>query len=141
MKTLCQAVVLSALVGLLALAPAPKARADVVIDLDTYAAVAYSPSTGQYGYAWNFYSRSAAERVALVHCKADDARIVGWVQGGWLVLMIGDNNAYGVGYTYGAGAANTDALETAREECLQRAKKVKVVVCLCSGDYPPEVIE
>lgn len=138
MKTLRNAIVLSALIGLLMLIP--QARADVSINMDTYAAVAYSKSTGQYGYAWNYWSRAAAERTALSRCPATDARIVGWVKGGWLVLAKGDNNAYGVGWTYGEGAGNSDAMRRALRECLARADKVTVVICLCSGDIDPEII-
>src|SRR6266446_1862918 len=100
--------ILSALALSLVVA-APAAKADVTIDFDTYAAIAFSKSTGKYGYAYNYYSKSAAERAALARCPQADAKIVGWVKGGWLALAVGDNHAYGVAWEYGGGASNLDA--------------------------------
>ena len=144
MKTLCKSLVLSilSLIGLAGFAP--RANADVVIDFDTYAAVAYSPSTGKYGYAWNYGSRGAAERVALSKCTEKDAKIVGWVKGGWLVLAIGEDNAYGMGYEYGDGASSRDAKLTALKELAERtkgSKRPKVLICLCSGNVDPQIIK
>lgn len=134
------AVPVLALLGLLAATPA--ARADgVVIDPDTYAAVAYSPSTGKYGYGYNCGSRWAAERRALAECQAPDARVVGWVNAGWLVLAIGDDNSYGVAWEYGDGASSLVAKRRAVANCREQGGKVVKVICLCSGDVPPEVIE
>lgn len=140
MKSLKTCLVLSALALACLLTPAPQARADVSINLDTYAAVAYSASTGKYGYAWNYGSRFAAERAALVRCPQSDARIVGWVKGGWLAVAVGENNAYGVGYAYGVGSTDGSAKRRAVAECLQRAKRVTTLICLCSGDYSPEIL-
>ena len=61
MKTLNTAIVLSALV-LAGLVASPARAGTVEIDPDACAAVAYSPSTGKYGYAWNYWNRAAAER-------------------------------------------------------------------------------
>ena len=140
MKTLRNALVLSVLTLAGLAVPAPRARADVQIDFDTYAAVAYSPATGKYGYAWNHRSRHLAERAALSKCPAADARVVGWVKGGWLVLAVGDNNAYGAGWEYGVGATNVDASKRARRQCLARANRVVTVVVLCSGNVAPRVL-
>ncbi len=109
------------------------------IDFSTYAAVAYSSSTGSYGYAWNYGTRGEAEQVALSRRTAADARIVGWAQGGWLALAIGENNAYGVGWEYGDGATNTVAQRRAIDECHSHSEKVRTLICLCSGDIDPVV--
>ena len=109
------------------------------IDFSNYAAVAYSPSTGAYGYAWNCDSRGEAEAVALSNCSGGDARIVGWVQGGWLVLAIGENNSYGVGYEYGNGADNAVAGERAMDECTSHGDHVRMVIVLSSGDIDPVI--
>lgn len=139
MKPLPTALVLSSLALALLLLPAPQARADVVIDFNTYAAVAYSKTTGKYGYAWNYGSRPAAERAALARCPAEDARIIVWVKGGWLAVAIGENNAYGYGFSHGVGSTNGEARRRAVAECLQRARRVTTIICLCSGDYPPDI--
>ena len=124
--------------------PASSARADVSISFDTYAAVAYSPSTGKFGYAWNWHSRFTAESVALSNCKASDAKIVGWVKGGWLVLAVSDDNAYGVGYTFGDGASSGEAQIRALRNCTNNSTSLsqpKIKVILCSGNYGPQVFE
>ena len=116
----------------------PRAKGDS-IDFSTYAAVGFSSSTGSYGYAWNYSTRSEAEQVARSRCTADDARIVGWVQGGWLALAVGENNSYGVGWEYGDGATNTVAQQRAIDECHARGEKVRTLICLCSGDIDPVI--
>ena len=77
MKTLRNGLVISVLSLFGFLTGAPHVRADVEIDFNTYAAIAYSPSTGAYGYAYNYWSRYSAEREALRRCAAEDAEIVG----------------------------------------------------------------
>jgi serine/threonine-protein kinase len=132
-----------AILALATLAPSQQtAKADVSIDFDRYAAIAYSPKTGKFGYAWNWGSRSQAESQALSECKADDAKVVGWVKGGWLALAVADDNAYATGYEYGDGASSANACQKAIDDCKEQTKsknppKIKVVVC--SGDYAPKV--
>ena len=112
-----------------------------VIDGDTYAAIAYSPSTGKRGYAYNYGSRWGAEKAALANCKADDAKIVAWVNNGFCALAIGsDKDAYGTGYSYGDGANNQYAMRRARAEGEKRTTNVRVVLCVCStGQFAPYV--
>lgn len=145
MKTLYNRLVLSllSLVGMSV--SASQAKADtVVIDPDTYAAVAYSPSTGKYGYAWNHYSRAAAERTALSRCTEKDATVVGWVNDGILAVAIGDDNAYGMGYQFGDGASTRDAVNRALRNLVDRttgSKDPKVLIVLCSGNVTPQIIK
>src|SRR5262245_60450385 len=56
---------------------------DTSDEADCFAAIAYSPATGKYGYSYNYSSRSAAMRRALTQCPQADAKIVGWVEGGY----------------------------------------------------------
>jgi hypothetical protein len=121
---------------------APAAQAQVQIRSDTYAAVAYSPSTGKYGYGWNYSSKYAAERAALSECRVADARIVGWAKFGWLVLVVADDNAYGVAPAWGEGATAAQACQGALRELRKRSNaKVTDVVILCSGNVRPRVIK
>lgn len=113
----------------------------VEIDFSRYAAVAYSESTGEYGYGWDHASRGAAERTALAHCKASDAKIVGWVKAGWLVLAVGEDKAYGVAWQWGPGATNREAAEEAQRKCHAKGQRVKTYVILCSGDVAPEIVK
>jgi hypothetical protein len=145
MKTFCKTLVLSilSLIGLAGVAP--RAKADVV-DISPYshAAVAFSSSTGKYGYAWNHGSRAEAERVALSRCTEKDARIVGWVNEGFLVVAIGEDNTYGMGYRFGDGASNRDAYNRALKELSERTTakgRPKVVIVLCSGNLDPQILK
>jgi hypothetical protein len=110
-----------------------QAQQVIVYDGDTYAAIAYSPTTGKYGYAYNHGSRWAAQTAALRSCKADDARIVTWVHNGFCALALGDDvSAWGIGYSYGDGATNTYAKQRALHECSKRTNGAGIVVCICS---------
>ena len=56
-------------------APAPR--------VTKFGAIAYSPATGGHGYTFNYNSRAAAERDALLYCRDDskgspDCRVVAW---------------------------------------------------------------
>jgi hypothetical protein len=140
LKHLCKSLLISFCLLTGSLEFASQAQADT-IDFSTYGAVAFSSSTGSYGYAWNCGTRGEAEQAALARCTASDARIVGWVQGGWLVLAIGENNSYGIGWEYGDGATNTVAQQRAIDECHARGEKVRTLICLCSGDIDPVILK
>ena len=95
-----------------------------------YAAIAYSPETGKYGYSNGWLSFTNAKRVALSHCKAKDAKIVTWVGNGWCALAIGDDRAaYGFGYGETAQEAKTIALR----EAGKRTTNCRVAACVFSG--------
>ena len=110
------------------------AGAEVVVTPgDHYAAIAYSPATGSYGYSYGCATSSRAEAIALGHCKGEDARIVCWVHNGFCALAVGDDRScWGIGYTYGPGANNIDARQRALNECAQRTTGAHIVVSICS---------
>ncbi|HEX3150365.1 MAG TPA: DUF4189 domain-containing protein [Gemmataceae bacterium] len=89
MKSTCVKYVAAAM---MLFAVATSARAD-------FAAIAYSPSTGSWGYAAGYGSRSDAEVIAKSRCQGADARPVVWVQNGWAALAIGDNGVRGWGWS------------------------------------------
>ncbi len=107
------------------------------VDSSSYAAVAYSPSTGDYGYSYNYGSRWSAEKAALERCDAPDARIVGWVNRGFFALALGDDKScWGTGWSYGDDATNTEAITRALAECRKRTTGARLVLCLVSdGQY------
>lgn len=78
---------------------------------DRYAAIAYSPQTGAYGYSYNAGSRSSAERSALNRCRARDARVVVWVKNGWAALA---RNRYGAWGTAWSSRSKSHATDLAR---------------------------
>ena len=140
MKPLIAAFVLTVLT--LNLSPAIVNAQHHEIDPDRYGAIAYSPKTGMYGYGWNHGSRAAAEKAALSECKADDAKVVTWVQFGWAALVIADDKAYGYDEVHGDGASSKDAYDNALKNLRENSKaKVKTVIIICSGDVKPRVTD
>jgi serine/threonine-protein kinase len=61
----------------------------------TYGAIAYSKSTGVYGYSWGQDSRSDAERVALRNCKGSDASVEVHGKNAWVAFAHGSDGASG----------------------------------------------
>src|SRR5262245_36062496 len=103
------------------------------IDPDSFAAVAYSPTTGEVRYAANYGGRAAAEQAALRACQAKDARIVGWVNNGFFALAVGkDHSAWGFGTSYGDGARSKDAERGALEECNKRTSGAGIILVIAS---------
>ena len=98
-----------------------------------YAAIAYSTSTGKYATSWGWGTRAQAEQAALSKCAAQDAKIVGWVNNGFIALALGDDKGcWGAGWSYGDGASTTEARNYALSKCSEKTTGAKVVVCICS---------
>src|SRR5262245_2529559 len=134
MKTLVATFVLSALT--LGFFPAPTVQADEIkVDPDKYGAIAFSPKTKKYGYAYNFSTQEAAEKAALAAVKADDAKNLTWVKYGWAALVIAEDGAYGYDHTFGDGATDGEAVEKAIKQLRKHSdKKIVTTVIVCSGD-------
>jgi Domain of unknown function (DUF4189) len=98
---------------------------------DTYAAIAYSPDTGHYGYAAGFSSRAAAEFEALNQCEGADAQVVIWGRNAYVALAVGEDGSYG----YAWGSTETIARRIALQKCRDYgAGQPRIVVCVYSGD-------
>jgi len=112
----------------------PYSSSDDSGDSDTsnrYAAIAYSTSTGKYGFAHGYSSRGCAEQAALGHCPVDDAQILVWARGNWCALAVGDDvGEYGWAW---AGTAE-GAKQRALEECRERTTNCHIAVCVFSGN-------
>jgi hypothetical protein len=78
-----------------------------------YGAIAYSPSTGAYGYAYGKSCQAEAENTALCYCKAPDAQIVVWCQNACAALAVGDNGVYG----YAVADSRKEAERLALRQC------------------------
>jgi TPR repeat protein len=105
----------------------------ITIGRNSYAAIAYSPSTGKYAYSYDLRSRAAAEKAALEKCNVPDARVVCWVNRGWAALALGDDKScWGVGWEYGGGANNLIARQRAIDNCKNRTTGVHCSVVLSS---------
>jgi hypothetical protein len=109
-----------------ALSAIPEARAEND-GFSTWAAVAYSPVTGRYGYGRGFYAEINARRRALNACDAADARVIAVANGSWVALALGDNRR-----VYGYGLADTaeEARRIALRECRRRTSNCHIVVCV-----------
>jgi hypothetical protein len=109
------------------------------IDVNTRscAAIAYSPSTGKYEYACDLRSQSAAEKAAVEKLGEPDAKIAGWVKFGFVALALGtDKSCWGAGWTYGHGATDQKAGNTALEDCRKRTTGAYVALIVSSdGQY------
>ena len=93
-----------------------------------YAAIAYSPKTGKWGYAFGSYSLGTVQRNALNRCGAFDAQIAVWVENGWCALAQDANGHYGWGWS-------TCCLANAQATALQNASSNAHIVCWTySGD-------
>jgi serine/threonine-protein kinase len=66
---------------------------------DEYAAIAYSPSTGSYGYWYGAKCRADAETGAMNNCNGSDRRVVVWVENGWAALAVNNNGGWGYGWS------------------------------------------
>jgi hypothetical protein len=83
---------------------------------DNYGAIAYSPSTGAHGWAYDYGSRAAAEKVALSNCleHADDCVIPIWFRNACGALAVG-SDGYGSGWGSNRGLAERFALRSCRK--------------------------
>lgn len=93
---------------------------------DRYAAVAWSPSTGRYGYSYNCRTYELARAMALEYCNASDARIVIWTRNGYIAIARG--------YGRSIGWARASDAETARRlalgQCLRFSNYAAIAVCV-----------
>ncbi len=62
---------------------------------DGFAAIAYSPNTGNYGYAYSKSCQANVENAALGYCNAPDAQVLVACENASAALAVGDNGVYG----------------------------------------------
>lgn len=92
-----------------------------------YAAIAYSPSTGLYGYGNGFSTKADAIERALQECGGRDAR-TNWCRNAWIALAISDSSPGGYGWAWATSAAG--ARRAARAKCLEENDDARVVLCV-----------
>jgi len=83
---------------------------------NNYGAIAYSPSTGADGWAYDYGSRAAAERAALSNCRshADDCVVPIWFRNACGALPVG-SDGYGSGWGSNRRLAERFALRSCRK--------------------------
>lgn len=109
----------------------------ITIDDRSYAAIAYSSSTGKIGYVYDKRSQSAAENGALKECGEADAIVGTWVKRGFCALAVGSNHAvWGAGWSYGHGCSTDKAKAMALENCKKYGEGGHIVAVMSSdGQY------
>lgn len=122
MKNLTRGILLIVFVFALGLAPALQAAPG-----DRFAAIAYSPRTGRWGYGNNYPSKSAAIARALRECGRGDAKTL-WCKNSWGALAISNGSPGGYGWSYASTAAA--ARSGAIRQCLKFNPDAHVVVCV-----------
>lgn len=95
-----------------------------------YGAIAYSPSSGAYGYSYNYPSRYTAESRALNECAArgGGCRVMVWFRNACGALATGAGRAYGWAWNTSRSAARARALA----ECRARTSGCYIRVLVCS---------
>lgn len=97
-----------------------------------YAAIAYSESTGRYGFAFGYGALAEAQETARTRCEAADAQLVCWAKNGWYcALAVGADGAFG----YGSGPTAARARAVALGNCQKHTTTAcRIAVCVYSGD-------
>lgn len=93
---------------------------------DYYGAIAYSPSTGAYGTAYDYPSQGAAEQAAMGECSrhAGDCQSPLWFRNACGALFVGNGGGWGTGWGTSLRLANSYAERTCAKNtggCTSRA--------------------
>jgi hypothetical protein len=92
---------------------------------NSFAAIAYSPSTRTHAFSYGCFSQRGAERAALARCKAPDARIVSFSRNAYTALAVGEDGSWGAGW----GFSKAQAEANARAECQRHTTTPIRIVC------------
>jgi len=95
-----------------------------------YAAIAYSRTTGKWGYSHGYGSRAGAEQAALGRCTVDDAEILVWTRNAWCALALGDDKSF---YGWAWAGSASEAKRLALEKCRGGTTNCYIAVCVYSG--------
>jgi len=95
---------------------------------DMYGAIAYSSSTGRYGYSHDWGSRSEAEDYARSQCGRSDCAIKVWFKNACGALAVGQRGGLGWGWSSSRGAAESVALN----ECQAKSSGCNIRTWACT---------
>lgn len=101
-----------------------------------FAAIAYSPSTGAWGSAYQYLDYNSAESTALYYCYDNqaaptDCQIVAWVEDGCIALAL-DTNRYQpsvYGTAYANGLTFSDAFTPAQLGAVENCESSSGYAC------------
>ena len=100
----------------------------VVHAQDNYGAIAYSSSSGRYGYSYDFGSRAEAENYAISKCGRSDCVVKVWFRNACGALAVGQRGGLGWGWSGSRGGAEDIALN----ECQAKTSACNVRVWSCT---------
>jgi hypothetical protein len=95
---------------------------------DYYGAIAYSSSSGRYGYSHDWGSRAEAEDYARSQCGRSDCAIKVWFKNACGALAVGRRGGLGWGWSDSRGAAENVALN----ECQARTSGCSIRSWACT---------
>ena len=95
---------------------------------DNYGAIAYSSSSGRYGYSYDWGSRADAENYARSQCGSTDCAVKVWFKNACGALAVGQNGGLGWGWSGSRGAAESTALN----ECQSRTGGCSIKSWACT---------
>lgn len=87
---------------------------------DTYAAIAFSPTTGMVKASWNYPTREGALKRAISACGGNPVSYS--IKNGWLAIAVGDGNGYGWGW----GSTKAVAEKNALFHCAKHTKNGRI---------------
>ncbi|HYX39038.1 MAG TPA: DUF4189 domain-containing protein [Oligoflexus sp.] len=101
----------------------------------TFAAIAWSPSTGAHGTSWHWVNQGAADATALGHCeqygnRPGDCRVMAWAQNACAAFAVGVNQGYGWAWNN----HKEEAKDSALTYCQQTDAGCEVLAAVCSQD-------
>ena len=97
---------------------------------DNYGAIAYSGSTGNWGYSYDYGSRAQAENSALSRCGKNDCEIKVWFKNSCGALAKASNGALGWSY---AADSRSEAESIALSECRSRGSNCRILCWTCTS--------
>ena len=101
---------------------------------DTYAAIAYSPSTGLWGTSYRQPTQQAAYSQAVANCYAPDCQVQVWGRDTCIALAVGrDNMSQPPIYGWAYDRSVIDAQRMAMERCFDTFRACQMVASVCSG--------
>ncbi len=102
---------------------------------NTFATIAWSPSTGAYGTSWRWVNQGSADNTALGNCEQygnqpGDCQVMAWAQNACTAFAVGQNKGYGWAWNTDRQKAQTAAMDY----CRQYDSGCQVLAAICSQD-------
>jgi serine/threonine-protein kinase len=94
---------------------------------DNWGSIAYSTSTGRYGFAYDYPTQSQAINAAVERCRVRDCKAVVWFANSCGAFAKGDG-AYG----WGIGDSRAVAESKALAECRKRGGGCHIIQWTCT---------